>query len=282
VCTLTFAWQTFADRPLVVAANRDEAYARESLPPEPFVLPSGRRALAPRDGEAGGTWLGYNEDGVFVALTNRWVETPAGERSRGRLVLDALDSPSAEAAARTVERELAERRYEGFFLLVADADACLLLTDGHDERGEAGATVGEEAPAPTVTRFDPGVHVVMNVGYDSSYFVPAFRPGPAERQAANGRRLHDYLRADPDEDATTWRDRAAEALGDHAFGVCIHGGEPVETNGDTNPDRAPEGFGTKSASLLTLDAEGDGTFHYADGPPCETDFERVEASPADA
>ncbi|MFD1512402.1 NRDE family protein [Halomarina rubra] len=263
MCTLTFAWQVFEERPLVVAANRDEAYARDSTPPRATTLPSGRRAVAPRDEEAGGTWMGYNEDGVFVALTNRWVDVPAGERSRGRLVLDALDSQSAEIAARTVERELDRRHYAGFYLLVADAESCLLVTDGGD-----------------VTRFDPGVHVVMNVGYDESYFVPDHRPAPApaERQSANGERLLDHLRPRTGEGPAEWRERAGDALGDHDFGVCIHGGQPVVTNGDTNPDRAPEGFGTKSASMVAIDDDGDGAFWFADGPPCETAFERVETT----
>lgn len=263
MCTLTFAWQTFADRPLVVAANRDEAYARESSPPAVRTLDSGRRVVAPRDEEAGGTWMGYNDAGVFVALTNRWVDKPEGDRSRGQLVLDALDAPSAEAAVRDVERDLDRRRYEGFFLLVADATACVLVTD------EGGGSIHH---------LDPGVHVVMNVGYDTSYFVPEFRPAPAKRQAANGRRLFDHLQPEPGEAAAEWRDRAGDALGDHEFGVCIHGGEPVQTNGDTNPDRAPEGFGTKSSALVTVDDADDGAFWYADGPPCETAYERVDAS----
>lgn len=263
MCTLTLAWQTFDSRPLVVAANRDEAYARDSSPPRATTLPSGRRAVAPRDEEAGGTWMGYNEEGVFVALTNRWVESPPGERSRGQLVLDALDSPSAEDAARTVERELDRRRYEGFFLLLADAAACILVTD------EGGGSL---------THLDPGVHVVMNVGYDASYIVPEARPGPAKRQAENGRRLFEYLQPEPGERHDAWRERAGDALGDHAFGVCIHGGEPVGDDGDANPDRAPEGFGTKSSSLVTVDDDGDGEFWYADGPPCETAYERVDAS----
>ncbi|MWG36836.1 NRDE family protein [Halomarina oriensis] len=267
MCTLTFAWQTFEEHPLVVAANRDEAYARESSPPAARTLDSGRRVVAPRDEEAGGTWMGYNDEGVFVAITNRWVETPPGERSRGRLVLDALDSPSAEEAVRGIERELDRRRYEGFFLLVADAAGCFLVSD------EGGGSIHQ---------FDPGVHVVMNVGYDTSYFVPEVRPAPAKRQAANGRRLFEYLQPEPGETPEAWRTRAGDALGDHEFGVCIHGGQPVETNGDpdddANPDRAPEGFGTKSSSLVTVDASGDSRFWYADGPPCETPFERVDAS----
>ena len=249
MCTLTVAWQVFASHPVVVAANRDERYDRPSQPPRAFDVED-RRVVAPVDEEAGGTWMGYNDAGLFVALTNRWVELPEGERSRGLLVRDALASESAEDAARSVERELDATRYNGFYLLLADADACLLLTNGGDRR---------------VTRLDPGVHVVMNVGYDASYSLPEFRAEPAKRQAENGRRLYDTLQPDPGESAADWRDRAGSYLGDHRYGVCIHSG------GEDG------GFGTTSSSLVTVDADGSGEFHFADGPPCETDFERVSA-----
>jgi hypothetical protein len=253
VCTLTVAWQAFASHPVVVAANRDERYDRPSAPPHTFEV-NGRRVLAPTDEEAGGTWMGYNDAGLFAALTNRWVKLPAGERSRGLLVRDVLGRESAEAAARLVERELDERRYEGFYLLLADANACILLSNDGGTR---------------VTHLDPGVHVVMNVGYDWSYFVPEFRPEPAERQADSGRRLYEALQPDPGESAREWRDRAGTALGDHRFGVCIHGEDESGVAAQ---------FGTVSSSLVTVDADGTGAFHFADGPPCETDFERVEAA----
>jgi len=71
VCTIVIAWQVFTDTPVVVAANRDELLDRPSEPPA--VVEEDPRVGAPRDAEAGGTWIGYNEHGVLVALTNRWV-----------------------------------------------------------------------------------------------------------------------------------------------------------------------------------------------------------------
>lgn len=250
MCTLTVAWQTFASHPVVVAANRDERYDRPSVAPHAFDV-EGRRVVAPTDEEAGGTWMGYNDAGLFVALTNRWVDLPAGERSRGLLVRDALGCERAEDAARLVERELDVTRYEGFYLLLADANACILVSND-------GGT--------HVTHLDPGVHVVMNVGYDTGYFVPEFRPEPAKRQAENGRRLYESLQPEPGESAVEWRDRAGTALGDHRYGVCIHG---EDESGEA------AGFGTVSSSLVTIDGDGRREFHFADGPPCETAFERV-------
>jgi len=246
VCTLVVAWQVFEDTPVAVVANRDELYARESSPPS--VEAGEPRVVAPRDEVAGGTWLGYNEAGVVAAITNRWVESPDSERSRGLLVRDALDRRSAEAAARFVERELDEREYGPFHIVVADADAALRLAwDG----------VGN-GPIH-VENLAPGVHTVVNVGWDGSYFVPERRPGRGEQQAEDAERVRRAIRPEPGEAATAWTDRARTVIADHDYGRCLHGEE----------------FGTKSASVVRLGPEG-GVFEHADGPPCETPFEVLE------
>lgn len=62
---------------------------------------------------------------------------------------------------------------------------------------------------------------------------------------------------EPEERADSWLDRAGGALGDHEYGVCLHG------------DR----FGTRSASLVAVGDRID--YRYAHGPPCEAAFEPV-------
>ncbi|WP_254767861.1 NRDE family protein [Salinilacihabitans rarus] len=246
MCTLTLAWRVFEEAPVAVAANRDEALGRPSEPPgiyreEPLTV-------APRDGEVGGTWIGVNEHGVFAGITNRWLDADlAGERSRGLLVADVLACESAREAAALVERETAEREYDGFNLVVADADdAVHLAWDGGLER----------------TAFDPGVHVVVNVGVaaesGSRFAVPAAREAFGERQRENAGCLRRDLEPDRDEDASAWLDRAGEALGDHDYGVCVHG----------------DGFGTRSSSLIELGDEVG--YAFADGPPCHTPYDPVD------
>ncbi len=245
MCTLTFAWQVFPEAPLVVAANRDELLDRPSEPPAVREAADGARFLAPGDAEAGGTWIGVNDDGVVVAITNRWVDADlAGERSRGLLVRDALGASSAEAAGRLVEDAVDAHEYQGFNLLVAD---------------RAAALVYEFDGALSVTTVEPGVHVVVNTGWDGRYAIPASRADAGERQAAAADRLRDLLAVEPGESAVAWRDRAADLLGDHDVGVCVHG----------------DGFGTRSSSLLSVG--DDVEYLFADGPPCETDHERVGA-----
>ncbi|QSG15786.1 NRDE family protein [Halapricum desulfuricans] len=243
MCTIVFAWQTFAEAPLVVAANRDEALDRPSQPPETFG--SDPTILAPRDGEAGGTWIGVNDRDVFVAITNRWTDAElTGERSRGLLVRDALGQESAEDAVRYVERELDARGYEPFNLVVADRAAALFV---------------EYDGGVAVRHFDPGVHAVANTGADGRYAIPEHRREHARKQAENVDRLREDLWPEPGADAETWRRRARDAIGDHDYGVCVHG----------------DGFGTRSSSLLTVGTDGV-SYHFADGPPCETDYRPVE------
>jgi uncharacterized protein with NRDE domain len=189
--------------------------------------------------------MGYNERGVFVGITNRWKTPEApGERSRGLLVRDALRFETAAAAARFVEEELRETRYEPFHLVVADAEEAVLFEwDGRLR----------------VRSLDPGVHVVVNVGADGEYFVPERRPEVGERQAVDADRVREALRPREGENAVEWTERAKAILGDHEYGRCIHG----------------DGFGTKSSSVVRLGEHG-GELEHAEGRPCTTDFEPVE------
>ncbi len=244
MCTFTLAWQVFADAPVVVAANRDERDGRPSEPPA--VRDWETPVVAPIDREAGGTWLGYNEHGLLVAVTNRWTDAElTGDRSRGLLVRDALNRETAEDACRYVERELDERSYEGFNLVVVDASAAILL---------------EWAGQFAVRNFDPGVHVVVNVGADGSYTIPSVRQEAGERQAENASEVRTALQPEPGEDSRSWLERAAAVVSDHEYGVCVHG----------------DGYGTQSSTLVRM-TEDFVEMEHAEGPPCENDYEPVDA-----
>jgi uncharacterized protein with NRDE domain len=72
------------ERPLL-AANRDEVYARPFSPPRRWVAET--PFWAPRDEDEGGTWIGVNERGLVAAITNRsLLPAEAGRESRGHLV----------------------------------------------------------------------------------------------------------------------------------------------------------------------------------------------------
>jgi uncharacterized protein with NRDE domain len=74
------ATRVWPEAPLVVAANRDEALDRPSGPPRRYPLGE-RSVLAPEDKVGGGTWLGVNDQGLFVGITNRFglPKDPAGD-----------------------------------------------------------------------------------------------------------------------------------------------------------------------------------------------------------
>src|SRR4051812_4348111 len=146
MCTLIAAVHAWPSAPLVVAANRDERTARPASPPLLWPERDGTRILAPRDEHAGGSWLGLNQRGLFVGITNRaGVRPDPARRSRGALVLEALGAPSAVA----LEERLAgldPALYNPFHLFYAD-------------RASAGLTWIAEG-AVRQERLAPGVHIV--------------------------------------------------------------------------------------------------------------------------
>ncbi|MDZ5602932.1 NRDE family protein [Pseudomonas sp. RP23018S] len=118
MCLIVFAWRPGHSLPLLVAANRDEFYARPARPLAAWSDAPG--VYAGRDLQAGGSWLGVGPGNRFAALTNiRDPGQPVGLRSRGELVAGFLrgqdDVPGALArlAGRSGE-------YAGFNLLLGD------------------------------------------------------------------------------------------------------------------------------------------------------------------
>ncbi|MFC7199399.1 NRDE family protein [Halospeciosus flavus] len=235
MCTLAFAWHAFDDAPLLVAANRDESLGRPSEPP--VEREWGRRVLAPKDREAGGTWMGINDAGLFVGVTNLWTDVDGGgERSRGLLVRDALGAADAREARALVREAVDADRYNGFYLVLADARG----GTGVDSDSDADAFCCWWDGALHETSFDPGVHVVANEGFDDG--------------DEKSRWVRDALR--DCESPEAWRSRARETLRNHEHEVCVHGDD----------------YGTRSSTLLTVDDAGEATVEFADGPPCETTY----------
>ena len=68
MCLILVAWCAHPAFPLVVAANRDEFYARPTALAARW--PASPKIIGGRDLEAGGTWLGVSEQGRFAAVTN--------------------------------------------------------------------------------------------------------------------------------------------------------------------------------------------------------------------
>ncbi len=119
MCLILLAWQTHPDFPLVVAANRDEFFARPSAPADFWV--EAPDILAGRDLQAGGTWLGVSRGQRFSALTNyrEGSRQRADAPSRGALVADFLAGESdPEAYLAALSKRGAD--YNGFNLFVGE------------------------------------------------------------------------------------------------------------------------------------------------------------------
>lgn len=122
MCLLAVQYQLVPESPILVAANREEYFDRPSLTPS---IQSGKpRVLCGIDQKAGGTWLGVNQNGLFVGVCNRATSMPMfGQRSRGLLALDLLRCNSASKALEKALDELANTRYDGCNLIIADGQS---------------------------------------------------------------------------------------------------------------------------------------------------------------
>lgn len=121
MCLILFAYRIVPGVPLLVAANRDEYYARPAR--QAAFWEDRPSVLAGRDLQAGGTWLGVSANGRFAAVTNfRGAPgAPPGGPSRGELVTGFLSGKqSARSYSRALEK--AGSRYAGFCMLASDGE----------------------------------------------------------------------------------------------------------------------------------------------------------------
>jgi len=216
-------------------------------------LPPGRHwpvtpdVIGGQDTLAEGSWLAINDYGVVATVLNRTGTLgPAdGKRSRGELVLDALDHADAVQAADAM-RHLDARAYRPFNLVVADnRDAFWLRADGGKitclpiPEGVSMLTAGELNDDK-----DPRIHTFRR------RFQSAPPPDPAT------------------EDYEAWRQllaaRVPEGSRDREAGLTF---------------QLPNGFGTRSSAIIALPAMSragvEPVFLFAAGPPDKTAFRPV-------
>jgi uncharacterized protein with NRDE domain len=150
LCTLVILLRPGHDWPVLIAANRDEMINRPWQPPARH-WPDRPDVVAGRDELAGGTWLGLNDFGVAAGILNRFGSLgPApGQRSRGELVLEALDHADARSAA-TALTALEPRAYRTFNLIIAD---------NRDAYWVRHADPSGTLP-PTATAIPPGLSII--------------------------------------------------------------------------------------------------------------------------
>jgi Transport and Golgi organisation 2 len=145
MCTIAILLEVVAGAPLVLAANRDEVYARPTRPPESL----GEGIAGGVDVLSGGTWLAIRRDGRFAAVTNQraLAPVPPGLRSRGLAVreLAAAADPDAYVAA------LDPTRYASMNLVWCDARGVSIAyvrqqDPSRTDRFRSAAQQGTESP----------------------------------------------------------------------------------------------------------------------------------------
>ena len=232
MCVLFVAWQVRPETPLVVVSNRDEAHARPTTPAHWWE--DCPRVLAGRDLEAGGTWGGVTADGRWAIVTNvrhpKWFGFEA-ERSRGTLVAEFLcgEVSPGDYAARAVAEQDA---YAGFNLLVGDRETLAYAATGQ--------------PARTLA---PGFYGLSNGTLDEPW--PKIERGGAafqawvEAGAADEEAIFAIMRDE------TWAED--DTLPD--TGVGRDHERLLSPLFISSPD-----YGTRSTTLLKLDADGVAVF----------------------
>ena len=180
MCLIAFQWDPSGEKPLVVAANRDEFYARPTAPMDWW---EGGGILAGRDLEAGGTWLGMGSGGRFAALTNHRdpSETRPGRATRGLLPVRFLEAGHTAAAFLEVLRPEAGS-YNPFNLLVYD---------GRDLHGF-------ESRHDRMVSFAPGIHAISNGDFDEPWpKVERLKAGLADAEGDDAALLALLQEAEP-------------------------------------------------------------------------------------
>ena len=224
MCTVILLRRPGHRWPLILGANRDEMRNRPALAPARH-WPDRPEITAGQDVLAGGSWLGLNDHGVVAAILNRvgTLGPAAGKRSRGELVLDALDYPDAAEAAAALAA-LDPEAYRPFNLVVADnRDAFWLAHRGHD--------------GMTVQQIPPGLAMLTarEIDDETSPRIRRYRERFLAAPAPEPER----------DDWQSWQSLLEDTEPDPALG----------------PESAmrfslPVGFGTVSSSILALGEPG--------------------------
>jgi uncharacterized protein with NRDE domain len=158
MCLVFISFQTRGNPPVMIGANREEQRGRPIT--SPVCCRSGPRhcLLAGADfGPDGtfpqmGTWLGVNDAGLTVAVTNRHDgELPFAEqyRSRGLLAIDLLGYDDPGQAASAARAQLESGGFGGSNFLIANSRAALVVH-------------APGAKRVSVVPLETGIHAITN------------------------------------------------------------------------------------------------------------------------
>jgi hypothetical protein len=278
MCTVVILRRPDTAWPLLLAANRDEVLSRPWRAPGRH-WPDRAEVVAGMDELAGGSWLGINDHGVVAAVLNR-VGTlgPAeGKRSRGELVLEALDHAAARAAASAL-CDLNPDAYRPFNMIVADAREAYWLRHAGGLPGFGFRTArGEWREVAAIHLVDPLREAAL--GHGGASEAIQCHPIPdglsmitaRDLNDADSPRIRDYLphfeRAPvPDPEVDYWSGWAELMAARDSADGDPRSAMAIVTDGD---------YGTVCSSLVAVSAAGRMVMRFAAGLPGEVPFETV-------
>ena len=244
MCLIIAAWKVSPEFPLVIAANRDESFARPTRCAA--FWPDMPDLLAGRDLFAGGTWLGITRHGRFAALTN--FRNPNEEKttttSRGALVSGFLLG-STPPLPYLDEIGAVGSQYNGFNLLVGDGKT-LACYNNIEHRSETLA---------------PGVHGLSNHVLNTPWpkvTLATSALGAALSNMPDTDRLFSFLRDDSIADDASLPNTGVPLEAERFLSsIFIH--SPAEFN-----------YGTRSSTALVVGRDGLVTFDEQEWNPDAT------------
>jgi hypothetical protein len=235
MCTVAFV--PLPEGGYLLGHNRDERPARAPGQP-PRLLEGARcRALAPRDPDAGGTWITVNAAGVTVCVLNAAEgnprRLPAEPRSRGLIVRDLACVGGVDGARLWLEEAREVLAWTRAFHLVAVEPA--RRPSGHAR----------------VARFRwDGQEADWEASDGPALFVSSLLQ-PAQVERERSARWHARTEEGPLDAAALAAFLATHEPARGPLSVCMH----------------REGAGTVSRTLVEVTAEA-AVMRYLPGPPC--------------
>ncbi len=171
MCLILFGLNISPVTPLVLAANRDEFFARPTATMDFWDGPA--PVLAGKDLAQGGTWLGLNETGKFAALTNYrdLSSIKPNAPSRGEIIPRFLESDT-DTLTFLHSLDQTAGRYNGFNLLA-----------GHIF-GKAPCLYGYSNQSRKIDLIPPGIHGLSNHLLNTAW--PKVQKGKARLKEAMG------------------------------------------------------------------------------------------------
>jgi uncharacterized protein with NRDE domain len=244
MCLLLFSYRIHPDYRLIVAANRDEFYARPTAALDYWS--DHPDVLAGKDLKSNGTWLGVTRSGRLAAVTNYREPTAHIENapSRGRLIGDFLTGNALPQRYLKAVSKISNA-YNGFNLIAGDPAGLYYYSNR----------------APHVRQLQPGFYGISNHLIDTPW--PKIKKGKALLQGQLcGREKIDIEKI--------WK-----SLADHALpadkdlpdtGVGLEWERILAPLFISSPD-----YGTRSSSIILMEYSGRTTV-----------MERTYSNPANA